>query len=143
MTKIILTIVAAVALSAAVATAVIHGAGPSTVELDSEIAATEKEIASADAEAARYSDGLISVQTRLRAAILKNTAAMLKQKRESFLRGITLNYQDPLPRITALSDRTSTALWRKSSRFNDLRTNAVVLAPRQQCRGRVRRPAAE
>ena len=104
MTKIILTIVAAVALSAAVATAVIHGAGPSTVELDSEIAAIEKEIASADAEAARYSDGLISVQTRLRAAILKNTAAMLKQKRELFLRGITLNYQDPLPRITALSD---------------------------------------
>jgi hypothetical protein len=43
--------------------AVIHGAGPSTVELDSEIAAIEKEIASADAEAARYSDGLISVQT--------------------------------------------------------------------------------
>jgi hypothetical protein len=36
-----------------------------------------------------------------------------------------------------------TARWRKSSRFNGLRTNAVVLAPRRQCRGRVRRPAAE
>jgi hypothetical protein len=44
------------------------------------------------------------VQTRLRATILKNTLAMLKQKRESFLRGITLNYQEPMPRITAPSD---------------------------------------
>ena len=33
--------------------------------------------------------------------------------------------------------RTSTALWRKSSRLNGLRTNAVFLAPRRQCRGRV------
>ena len=35
------------------------------------------------------------------------------------------------------SNRTSTALWRKSSRFNGLRTNAMVLAPRRQCRGRL------
>jgi hypothetical protein len=35
---------------------------------------------------------------------LKNTLAMLKQKRDSFLRGITLNYQEPMPRITAPSD---------------------------------------
>jgi hypothetical protein len=41
------------------------------------------------------------------------------------------------------SRRTSTAVWRKSSRFNGLRTNAVFLAPRRQCRAWVRRPAAE
>src|SRR4029077_14045106 len=46
------------------------------------------------------------------------------------------------PAFAAKSYWTSTALWRKSSRFNGLRTNAVVLAPRRQCRGRVRRPAA-
>jgi hypothetical protein len=70
MIKIFLTMVAAVALSAAVATAVIHGAGPNTAELDSEIAAIKTEIAAAGTEAALYSDGLILVQMRLRAAIL-------------------------------------------------------------------------
>jgi ABC-type iron transport system FetAB ATPase subunit len=100
----ILTIVAAVALSATVAAAVIHSAGPSTAELDAEIASTKTEIAAADAQAALYSGGLILVQTELRAAILKNTLAMLEQKRASFLRGIRLNYQEPTPRISNPTD---------------------------------------
>jgi hypothetical protein len=104
MIRIFFIMVAAVVLSAAVATAVIHEAGPSTAELDSEIANIKTEIATDDTEAAQYSDGLILIQVRLRAAILKNTLAMLKQKRESFLRWITLNYQDSMPRITAGSD---------------------------------------
>jgi ABC-type iron transport system FetAB ATPase subunit len=98
------TIVAAVALSAAVAAAVIHGAGPSTAELDVEIASIKTEIAAADAQAALYSGGLILVQTQLRAAILKNTLAMIEQKRASFLRGIRLTYQEPTPRISNPAD---------------------------------------
>jgi ABC-type iron transport system FetAB ATPase subunit len=104
MKKTFVTIVAAVALSASVAAAVLHGAGPSTAELDVEIASIKTEITAADAEAALYSSGLIRAQAQLRVAILKNTLAMLEQKRASFLRGITLNYQEPTPRISAPSD---------------------------------------
>lgn len=107
MIKTSATIIAAVVLSASVAAAVVHGAGPSTAELDAEIASTKTEIAAADAEAASYSGGLIFVQTQLRVAILKNTLAMLEQKRASFLRGITLNYQEPTPRISAPADDTA------------------------------------
>ncbi len=104
MKKTFVTIVAAVALSASVAAAVVHGAGPSTAELDVEIASIKTEIAAADAQAALYSGGLILAQTQLRVTILKNTLAMLEQKRASFLRGITLNYQEPTPRISAPFD---------------------------------------
>ena len=104
MTKTFVIIVAAVALSASVALAVLHGTGPSTAELDVQIALIKTEIAAADAESALYSGGLILAQTQLRVAILKNTLAMLEQKRASFLRGITLNYQEPTPRISAPSD---------------------------------------
>src|SRR6266699_6124816 len=85
MIKALSTIVAAVALSAAVAAAVIRGAGPSTTELDVEIASTKTEIAAADAQAALYSDGFILAQVQLRAVILKNTLVMMEQKRASFL----------------------------------------------------------
>jgi hypothetical protein len=101
MIKALSTIVAAVALSAVVTVAVIHGAGPSTAELDVEIASTKTEIAAADAQAALYSGGLILVQVQLRATILKNTLAMLEQKRASFLRGIRLDYQEPTARIAS------------------------------------------
>ncbi len=104
MIKALSTIVAAVALSAAVAAAVIRGAGPSTAELDVEIASTKTEIAAADAQAALYSDGFILAQVQLRAVILKNTLVMMEQKRASFLRGITLNYQEPMARIASPAD---------------------------------------
>jgi hypothetical protein len=99
MIKAFLTMAAAAALSAAVAVAVVHGTGPSTTELDADITSTKTEIAASDAVVARYSGGLVLLQTQLRAAILKNTLAMLEQKRESFLRGITPIYQEQTPRI--------------------------------------------
>jgi ABC-type iron transport system FetAB ATPase subunit len=108
MLKALITIVAAVALSAAGAAAVVHGAGPSTVELDAEIASTKTEIVATDKDAALYSGGLILVQVQLRATILKNTLSMLEQKRESFLRGITLTYQEPTPRISVAADEAAT-----------------------------------
>jgi len=107
MRKTFMTMVAAVALSASVAAAVVHGAGPSTAELDADIASTKAEIAAAEAQAALYSGGLILIQMQLRAAILKNTLAMIEQKRESFFRGITLNYQEPTPRISAANDEAA------------------------------------
>lgn len=107
--KTFLAIVAAVALSAAVASAIVYGKGPSTAELDAAITSTKVEIAAADSEAARYSGGLILVQTQLRAAILANTLVMLEQKRQSFLRGITLHYQDPIPRVSAAADDAAIA----------------------------------
>jgi hypothetical protein len=107
--RTLLVIVVAAALSAAAAAAAVRGAGPSTAELDAVIASTKVEIAASEAEASRYSGGLILVQTQLRVTILKNTLAMLEQKRESFLRGIKLVYQESTPRALAASD-ASTAL---------------------------------
>jgi hypothetical protein len=104
MIRAVLTIAAAAALSAIVAAAVVHGTGPSTTDLDADIASTKTEIAASDAEAARYSGGMILLQTQLRTAMLKNTLAMLEQKRESFLRGITLIYQEPTLRIANPAD---------------------------------------
>lgn len=104
MMKVFATIVAAITLSAAGAAAVVHTAGPSTAELDAQIGFTKTKIAAADAEASLYAGGLILVQIQLRAALLKNTLAMLEQKREAFFRGITLNYEEPTPRISACAD---------------------------------------
>jgi ABC-type iron transport system FetAB ATPase subunit len=104
MKKTFVTIAAAAALSASVAAAILHGAGPSRAELDVEIASIKTKIAAADAQTALYSGGLILAQAQLGVAILKNTLAMLEQKRASFLRGITLNYQEPTPRISAPFD---------------------------------------
>ncbi len=104
MIKTFAAIVAAVALSASVAAAVVYGAGPNTAELDVEIGSIKTEIAIADAQVARYSGGLILVQTQLRSAILKKPVAMLEQKRAAFLRGITLHYQEPMPRTSVPAD---------------------------------------
>jgi hypothetical protein len=101
MIKALLTIFVAVVLSVVAAAVVIHGTGPSTAELDADIASTKSEITAADGEAARYSGGLILARTQLRSAVLRNTLAMLEQKRESFLRGITLIYREPTQRTFA------------------------------------------
>jgi hypothetical protein len=108
MIKIFVAIVAAIALSAFGAVAVVHRAGPSTAELDVEIASLNAEISAANSQDAQYFSGIILAQTQLQVAILKNTLAMLQQKRESFLRGITLHYQEPSPRISAPSDDAAT-----------------------------------
>lgn len=109
MMKVLAVVVAAAALAAIAAAAVVHQAGPSTVELDADIASLKTDILGAQADAARYSGGLILVQTQLRAAILKNTLAMLEQKRESFLRGISLSYQESTKRISAPADDAAAA----------------------------------
>lgn len=110
--------VAAIALSAGVSVAIIHGAGPSTADLDADIAATRAEIVAADAEAAQYSGGAILLQIQLRVATLKNTAAMLEQKRGSFLRGITVIYRDPTPRISSLNEDVTTLSDLEQARAN-------------------------
>jgi hypothetical protein len=107
MVKTFLAIVAAAMLSAIVAAIVIHKAGPSTADLDADIASTTAKLANAEAEAARYSGGLLLMQAQLRETILKNTLAMLEQKRESFLRGISLAYQEPTPRTSSPTDEAT------------------------------------
>lgn len=102
--KTLLTIVAAVTLSAAVSLAVVRGAGPSTDELDAVIASTKTEISTTEAEAVQYASGLILAEAQIRIAVLKSTLAMLEQKRQSFLRGINLVYQEPTPRLAAPAD---------------------------------------
>jgi hypothetical protein len=118
MKKLLLVIVAAVALSAGVSVVIIHQAGPSTAELDAEISATKTEIAGAEMEAAQYSGGIILLQTQLRVVTLKNTLAMLEQKCASFLRGITLVYRDPTPRIASPADDATVSSELERARAN-------------------------
>ena len=68
----------------------LSGAGPSVVTLDQDLVAVRNEISACEQEAARYSGGLILVQVQSRLATLRNTEAMLDQKRLSILRGIDL-----------------------------------------------------
>lgn len=106
--KSILAIVAAIVSSAAVTVAIIHKAGPSTSELDAAIAATKIEIAEAKVDSANFTGGLLLLQGQLRYAILNNTLAMLLQKREALLRGITLVYREPTPRVANSADKETT-----------------------------------
>jgi hypothetical protein len=98
--RAILIVLACVALSAAAAAAVIRTGGPDTVQLDSDISALRAQIAEANTEASKYSSGVILVETQIRIAILKNTVAMLEQKKVSFLRGLTIIYHDSIIRAS-------------------------------------------
>jgi cob(I)alamin adenosyltransferase len=109
MLKAFSVIAAAIALSVAAAITIVHKAGPSTSELDADIASIRAEITTTDADMARYSGGLMLLQIQLRYAILQNTLAMLEQKRASFLRGITLTYQDQVQRIATPNDDSTAA----------------------------------
>jgi uncharacterized small protein (DUF1192 family) len=102
--KMLLVVTAAIMLSVVAAAGVVHNGGPSTSELDADIATVKAEIATTNAAASRYSGGLLLVQIQLRSEILKNTETMLEQKRVSFLRGISLSYQDAAPRIAKPAD---------------------------------------
>ena len=83
---------------------VLHAAGPSDSDLDADIAVTKAEIADAQRDAAGYSGGAILIQIRLREAVLRNTLAMLQQKRSSFLRGIVVTYVDTTARLPCVID---------------------------------------
>lgn len=64
----------------------------STAKLDSDLANVAVQIKEADLESEKYRPSLIKTMIELRAQTLKNTEAMLQQKRMSFLRGLQLSY---------------------------------------------------
>jgi hypothetical protein len=67
-------------------------APPKTEVLDKDIQEVRASIKGAEVEASRYEGGLIKVQIEGRIAVLKNTEAMLLQKRASVLRFVNLNF---------------------------------------------------
>lgn len=68
------------------------GSYPSTADLDQDLVNIANEISTAEAQKARYDGGVITSLIDVRIETLKVTAAMLEQKRLSFLRRIDLNY---------------------------------------------------
>ena len=69
------------------------GKASSTVELDSDIKTIEVELEEARIDAAAAgSNRLVAALAEQRVQILRDTNAMLNQKRKAFLRGIRLNY---------------------------------------------------
>ena len=104
-----LCIFLAVILSAAVSFAIVSGSGPTTTDLDASIVSIKADISSAQAEAALYSGGLLLAQIQLRKAVSESALSMLEQKRTSILRGISLTYLDPIPRIAVPYDGDAAA----------------------------------
>lgn len=88
MIKAIALLLACAGLSAVAASAVVYRAGASTTELDADIALVSDQIEAAKMEASKYTGGLLGMEVELRSSILKNTKAMLEQKRTSLLCGI-------------------------------------------------------
>ena len=64
----------------------------STVEIDRDRAATADAIKSSDEASAQYSSGLLKALIDVRGSILRNTLAMLDQKRTALIRRIVLGY---------------------------------------------------
>jgi hypothetical protein len=64
----------------------------STVEIDRDRAAIADAIKSADEASERYSGGLLKALIDVRVSILRNTLAMLDQKRTASIRRIALDY---------------------------------------------------
>ncbi len=78
--------------------------GPSTEELEADLTNVRRQIVEADKEASKYKGGLLLVMIRLRVETLKNTEAMLEQKRLSIVRAILLNHTidgKPQPTVSA------------------------------------------
>jgi len=103
---IVLTAAAGIALLVA-GTAAVMAEGPTTTELDGDILVVQKWISEAEEDAAKYGSGVIRSYAALRVQILKNTEAMLQQKRLSLIRKITLVYHDNLPRVALDVDLTA------------------------------------
>ena len=143
--KALFTVVVAIALSAAASFAVVSRTGPNTADLDRDIAFQTAQLAEAKAEAARYTGGVIAVEIGLRVAILGNTVAMLQQKRASYLRGISLAYTDPTPRISSAEDGSGAELAKARAEAASARMGGRTLfgrahpddgvAPRGDCEG--------
>src|SRR5690349_18708390 len=93
MRRVLITLIVLIALGeAALVVALSQAPQISTLEIDRDRAALEAELTKAEAEFAEYSGGAIKTLIELRIAVLKNTRAMLDQKRTSFIRMITINY---------------------------------------------------
>ena len=60
--------------------------------IESEIESIDKEIASAEKENEKYTGGLVKALINSQIQTLKQTRAMLQQKKDSWLFGISLNY---------------------------------------------------
>lgn len=107
MIKVLVSIAAAAAASAVAAGLAVREAGPSTGELDADIAAVRASIAAAQTDVSRFAGGLIHSQAEMRLVTLQATEAMLEQKRASLLRGIRMEFRDgaamPQPSDEALS----------------------------------------
>jgi hypothetical protein len=65
----------------------------STIEIDRDRTALAAEISTTQAESERYTSSLLKSLIELRLAIIRNTLAMLDQKRASLIRRIALNYR--------------------------------------------------
>jgi hypothetical protein len=78
------------ALSAGLVMA-LHG-DPSTGDIDDDLKALRNEIESAAAESEKYSGGLLKALIDVRLETLRNTEAMLRQKRAAIFRRIQLSY---------------------------------------------------
>ncbi len=77
----------------------------STFEIDRDITVVNAEIRATEEESAKYSGGVIKVLIDLRTTMLRNTVAMLDQKRTSLVRRISLNYTIDRRSIKEASDR--------------------------------------
>jgi len=65
----------------------------STIEIDRDRTALAAEISTTQAESEKYSPSLLKSLIEVRSAIIRNTLAMLDQKRASAIRRIALNYR--------------------------------------------------
>lgn len=75
----------------------ISAAGPSKEQLEHDLVDVRSGIAAAEKDADNYKIGTaIRLQVEFRLATLRNTEAMLDQKRLSWLRGIELSYKVPV-----------------------------------------------
>jgi len=76
----------------------------STLEIDRDRETINTQLKEAQTEAAKYSGGVIKTFLDLRIEILRNTLAMLDQKRSSYLRLITLRFTVDGRPLSAASD---------------------------------------
>jgi hypothetical protein len=91
--RLLVLVLAVVTITLAGAlTFVLQQSGVSTLEIDRDRAAIAADIKDAQSESEKYSGGAIKTFIDLRIAILRNTAAMLDQKRASFVYRISLNH---------------------------------------------------
>ena len=93
MRRVLATLVLLIASAEAVIIfALVERSQVSTLEIDRDRATVRAQITDAENEAAQYSGGALKTLIEVRAATLRNTLAMLDQKRASLIRIIALTY---------------------------------------------------